>query len=70
MPSLDAAEPEDGAGIVDDPAPVDGGDASSDLYGPGEWSEDAERESLPLTGNEERTVPDARRKVAGRSKGK
>jgi len=34
------------------------------------WSEDAERESLPLTGNEERTVPNARRKVAGPSEGK
>lgn len=31
------------------------------------WSADKKREAVPITGDAERTMPDARRKVAGRS---
>jgi hypothetical protein len=34
------------------------------------WSADKEREPVPVTGNAERPLPDARRTIAGRSKGK
>ena len=33
------------------------------------WSADKERDAVPVTGDAERSVPDARRKVSGRSEG-
>ena len=33
------------------------------------WGADTEREPVPVTGDAERPVPDARRKVTRRSKG-
>ena len=33
------------------------------------WGEDKERDAVPVTGDAERSVPDARRKVSGRSEG-
>ena len=40
-----------------------------DASQPSMWGQDEKRESLPLPGDDERTMPNARRKVAGRSEG-
>jgi hypothetical protein len=59
-----------GGGVASENEGQPHAEAISNAPQPPLWSEDAKREPLPVRGHAERPLPDARRKVAGRTEGK